>query len=122
MTGYNDGFETCSNGDTQPPLNSKGTFKVIVQVTNPLSEDTYGGITINNGNYPENVFKPSNGIYYPAGQTVSKEFTFNSSDVPVGKEFEVNLDYGDGYNQYIFGMNTPAKRSEIVQFFCIVMT
>lgn len=117
MRAYNDGFETCSEGTDESPSTSKGTFKVIVQVTNLLSEDTYGGITINVGTFPESVFKLSNGIYFPAGQTVSKEFTFNSSEVPVGTEFKVNLDYGDGYNQYIYGINTPAKKPEVVQFF-----
>ena len=115
MSGYNDGFENCSNGNNQP--NSKGTFKVIVQVTNQLSEDTYGGVTIHVSNYPDNIFKPAYGLYFPAGQTTSQTFTFKSSDVPVGTEFEVNLDYGDDYNQYILGINTPAKKPETVQFF-----
>jgi hypothetical protein len=117
MSGYSDGLEKCSNGGNQSSSDSKGTFKVIVQVTNQLPEDTNGGITISVGNYPNNIFKPTYGLYFPAGQTVSKEFTFKSSDVPVGTEFEVNLDYGDDYNQYIFGNNTPAKKPEIVQFF-----
>lgn len=55
MSGYNDGFETCSNGSNQS--NSKGIFKVIVHVTNQLPEDRYGGVTINVGYYPDNVFK-----------------------------------------------------------------
>ncbi len=118
MSGYNDGFEICSNGSNQPPSsNSEGTFKVIVEVTNQLPQDTYGGITVNVGNYPDNIFKQAYDIYFPAGQTVSKTFTFKSSEVPVGTEFEVNLDYGDDYNQYIFGINTPAKKPELVQFF-----
>jgi hypothetical protein len=49
-------------------------------------------------------------------KTTSKIFTFKSSDVPVGTEFEVNIDYGDDYNQYKFGENNPEKRPEIVQF------
>ena len=117
MNGYNDGFEICSNGSNPPSSNSKGTFKVIVEVTNHLPQDTYGGITVNVGNYPDNIFKPAYDIYFPAGQTVSKTFTFKSSDIPMGTEFEVNLDYGDDYNQYILGKNTPAKKPEIVQFF-----
>ncbi|VFJ13008.1 hypothetical protein [Candidatus Nitrosocosmicus franklandus] len=115
MKGYNNGFESCSGKSNQP--NSSGTFKVIVQVTNQLSEDTYGGIAINVSNFPDNIFKTAYGLYFPAGQTISYTFTFKSSDVPVGTEFEVNLDYGDDYNQYIFGINTPAKKPEIVQFF-----
>jgi len=50
------------------------------------------------GNYSENIFKPAYGIYFPPGQTVSKEFSFKSSYVPVGTKFEVNLDYGDDCN------------------------
>ena len=115
MNGYNNGFESCSNGNT--PSNSKGTFKVIVQVTNQLSEDTYGGITISVGNYPDNIFKPAYGLYFPAGQTTTHTFTFKSSDIPVGDEFEVNLDYGDDYDERLFGVNTPAKKPEIVQFY-----
>jgi len=116
MNGYNDGFEICHNGNNSPPSNSKGIFKVIVEVTNQSPQDTYGGITVSVGQYPENIFKPAYNIYFPAGQTVSKTFTFKSSDVPVGTEFEVNLDYGDDYNQYTFGKNTPVKKPEIVKF------
>ena len=46
----------------------------------------------------------------------SKTFTFKSSDVPVDTKFEVNIDYGDDYNQYKFGENTPAKKPEVIQF------
>ena len=116
MRGYNDGFEKCSNGSNQPPSNTIGTFKVIVEVTNQSPMDTYGGITINAGNYPDNIFKPAYDIYFPGGQTVSKMFTFKSSDVPIGTGFEVNIDYGDDYNQYTFGENSPVKRPEIVNF------
>ncbi|MDN5868762.1 MAG: hypothetical protein L0H55_15365 [Candidatus Nitrosocosmicus sp.] len=116
MSGYTDGFEICSNGSNPQPSNTIGTFKVIVEVTNQSPRDTYGGITVNVGNYPENIFKSANDIYFPAGQTVSKEFTFKSSDVPVGTGFEVNVDYGDDYSQYIFGENTPAKKAERVHF------
>jgi hypothetical protein len=116
MSGYNDGFETCSNGNNHSPSISNGIFKVIVEVTNKSPHDTYGGITVSIGQYHENIFKPIYDIYFPAGQTVSKAFTFKSSAVPVGTEFDVNLDYGDDYNQHTFGKNTPVKKPEIVQF------
>lgn len=115
MDGYYNGFNVCSEVDLQISKN-KGSFKIIVEVTNQLSHDTYGGITVSVGNYPQNIFKSDYNIYFPAGQIVSKEFTFKSEDVPVGTEFEVNLDYGDDYNQYTFGKNTPPKKPEIVQF------
>ena len=40
----------------------------------------------------------------------------HSSDVPIGTEFEVNIDYGNDYNQYQFGENSPEKRPELMQF------
>ncbi|WP_148686272.1 hypothetical protein [Candidatus Nitrosocosmicus hydrocola] len=118
MRGYNDGFERCLDDNTSSPpsSNSKGTFKVIVIVTNHLLHDLSGGITVSVDHSPENIVRSSYGIYFPGGETVSKTFTFKSSDVPVGTEFEVNLDYGDDHNQYKLGENSPEKRPEIVQF------
>jgi hypothetical protein len=115
MRGYNDGFEKCSDG-SNPPSTLKGTFKVIVEVTNQSPRDISGGIIVSVDHSPENIVKSAYGVYFPGGETTSKIFTFKSSDVPVGTEFEVNIDYGDDYNQYKFGENSPEKRSEIVQF------
>ena len=116
MRGYNDGFEKCSNGSNQPPSTSKGTFKVIVEVTNQSPRDILGGIVVSVDHSPENIVKADYRIYFPGGEIVSKTFTFKSSDVPVGTEFEVNIDYGDDYNQRQFGENSPEKRPEKVQF------
>ena len=116
LRGYNDGFETCSNG-SNPPSTSKGTFKVIVEVTNQSPRDISGGITVNVDHSPENIVKSAYGVYFPGGgETISKTFMFKSTDVPVGTDFEVNIDYGDDYNQYKFGENSPEKRPEVVQF------
>ena len=115
MRGYNDGFEKCSDG-SNPPSTSKGTFKVIVEVTNQFPRDISGGIIVSVDHSPENIVKSAYGVYFPGGETTSKIFTFKSSDVPIGTEFEVNIDYGDDYNQYKFGENSPEKRPEIVQF------
>lgn len=117
MRGYNDGFESCS-GENNPssPSTSKGSFKVIVEVSNQSPRDIAGGITISVDYDPENIFKSAYDIYFPAGQMTSKTFTFKSSEVPVGKEFEVNIDYGDDYNQRLFGENSREKRSEVISF------
>ena len=115
MRGYNDGFEKCSDGSNLPST-SKGTFKVIVEVTNQSPRDKSGGIIVSVDHSPENIVKSAYGVYFPGGETTSKIFTFKSSDVPVRTEFEVNIDYGDDYNQYKFGENSPEKRPEIVQF------
>ena len=116
LRGYNDGFEKCTAGNNTPS-NTKGTFKVIVEVTNQSPRDLSGGITVSVDYSPENIVKSAYGVYFPGdGETTSKIFTFKSTDVPVGTEFEVNIDYGDDYNQYKFGENSPEKRPEIVQF------
>lgn len=115
LRGYNDGFEICSNGNN-PPSTSKGTFKVIVEVTNQSPQDISGGITVSVDHSPENIVKADYRVYFPGGETISKTFMFKSTDVPVGTEFEVNIDYGDDYNQYKFGENSPEKRPETVQF------
>ncbi len=117
MRGYNDGFESCSGENNPlPPSTSQGTFKVIVEVESQSPRDISGGITVSVDHQPENIFNAAYGIYFPAGETVSKTFTFKSSDVPIGTEFEVNIDYGDDYNQRQFGENSPEKRPEVIQF------
>ena len=50
---------------------------------------------------------------------ISKTFTFKSSDDPIGTEFDVNVNYWDGnnnYNQHKSGENSPQMKTEIVQF------
>lgn len=118
MRGYNDGFESCSGENNHPssPSTSKEIFKVIVEVSNQSPRDIAGGITISIDHDPENLFKSAYNIYFPAGQMTLKTFTFKSSDVPIGTEFEVNIDYGDDYNQRQFGENSPEKRPEVVSF------
>lgn len=118
MRGYNDGFDSCLgvNGSSSSPT-AKGTFRVIVQVTNQSPQDITGGISVSVDHKPENIFRSAYGLYFPSGgETTSTMFTFKASDVPIGTGFEVNLDYGDDYNQYTFGENSPVKRPEIVQF------
>jgi hypothetical protein len=115
MSGYYEGFNNCYV-DLPSSSSGEGTFKVIVEVTNYSNRDTYGGITINVDHYPQNIFKSAYNLYFPAGETISKTFIFKSSDVPVETGFIVNIDYGDDYNQYIYGENTPAKKPERVQF------
>ena len=91
LRGYNDGFEKCSNG-SNPPSTSKGTFKVIVEVINQIPHDISGGITVSVDPSPDNIVKAAYDLYFPEGETVYKTFTFESRDVPIGKEFEVNID------------------------------
>ncbi|CAN5722079.1 hypothetical protein BH23THE1_BH23THE1_08470 [soil metagenome] len=118
MRGYNDGFDSClvDNGSSSSPT-ANGIFRVIVQVTNQSPQDITGGITVSVDHQPENIFRSAYGLYFPGGgETTSTTFTFKASEVPIGTGFEVNLDYGDDYNQYTFGENSPVKRPEIVQF------
>lgn len=115
MNGYNDGYIDCHKVNPQSP-SSNNVFKVIVEVTNHSFRDTYGGITISINHYPDNIFRSAYDVYFPAGETVTKTFTFNSKDVPVGTGFEVNIDHGDDYNQYKFGENSPTKKPEVIHF------
>ncbi|HYF99311.1 MAG TPA: hypothetical protein VD815_04410 [Candidatus Saccharimonadales bacterium] len=114
MRGYNDGFESCHSDNNDP--STSGMFRVIVQVTNQSPQDISGGITINVDHQPQNIYKSAYGLYFLAGETTATTFTFKTSEVPLGTAFEVNVDYGDDYNQYKFGENSPVKRPEIVQF------
>ena len=119
MKGYNDGFESCSaqnNSSSSSSSTLKGSFDIIVQVTNQSPKDISGGITVNVDHDPDNIFRSAYDLYFPAGEMTSKTFTFKSNDVPVDTEFEANIDYGDDYNQYKFGENTPAKKPEVIQF------
>ncbi len=114
MRGYDDGYESCHLDDNDP--STSGLFRVIVHVTNQSPQDISGGITISVDHQPQNIFKSAYGLYFPAGETTTTTFTFKSSEVPVGADFEVNVDYGDDYNQYTFGENSPVKRPETIQF------
>lgn len=116
MNGYHNGFDSCFDSYNSPTTTSKGTFKVIVEVTNYSYRDIYGGITISVDHYPDNIFKSAYGIYFPSGETFSKTFSFKSGNVPVGTGFEVNIDYGDDYNQRQFGENSPSNRAEVIHF------
>lgn len=114
MRGYNDGVKSCQAANNDP--STSGKFRVIVHVTNQSPHDISGGITISVDHQPQNIFKSAYGLYFPSGKTTSTTFTFKSSEVPVGTEFEVNVDYDDDYNQYKFGENSPVKRPELVSF------
>jgi hypothetical protein len=116
MNGYYDGFDSCFDSNTPPTTTNKGTFKIVVEVTNHSFRDIYGGITVSVDHYPDNLFKSAYGIYFPAGETSSKTFSFEAGSVPVGTGFEVNIDYGDDYNQRQFGENNPSKKAEVIHF------
>ncbi len=85
-------------------------------MTNDSFRDIYGGIIVSVDHYPNNLFKSAYGISFPAGETLSKTFSFESGSVPVGTGFEVNIDYGDDYNQRQFGVNSPSNKAEVIYF------
>jgi hypothetical protein len=115
MSGYNNGFDSCV-AEGHSFQTDQEIFKVIVNVLNHSNRDIYGGITISVDHYPKDIFKSAYGVYFPGGETLSKTFTFKSSDVPIGTAFEVNIDYGDDFNQYQYGENSPSKKAEVVYF------
>lgn len=91
-------------------------LKSLSKSANQSPIDISGGITVSVDHDPENIVKSAYGLYFPAGEMVSKTFTFKSSDVPVGTEFEVNIHYGDDYDQYKFGKTSPEKRPEVISY------
>lgn len=100
-----------------PSDTSTGTFKIVVKVINQLPKDLTGTITVSVDHQPENILKYAYGLYFPGGgELTSKTFTFKSTDVPIGTDFEVDLNYGSGVDQYKFGENSPEKRAEIINF------
>jgi len=123
MRGYDDGFDVCSNGSSSSDGSStiaKGTFKITVEVTNNSPNDLTGDITVSVDHQPQKIVKDAYGLYIPGkGNVISKTFTFKASDVPVGTDFEVNLNYWDGNNnnnQKKFGENSPQMKTEVAQF------
>jgi hypothetical protein len=67
MRGYNDGFEKCSD-ESNPPSTSKGTFKIIVEVTNMSPRDISGGVIVSVDHSLENIVKSAYGVYFPGGE------------------------------------------------------
>ncbi len=121
MRGYADGFDVCSNGNSGGSSTiAKGTFKITVDVTNKFPNDLTGEITVNVDHQPQNIVKDAYGLYFPGeGKTISKTFTFKASDVPIGTDFEINVNYWDGNNnnnQHKSGENSPLMKTEVVQF------
>ena len=78
MNGYYHGFDSCYDSNPPPTTTSNGVFKIIVEVTNHSFRDIYGGITVSVDHYPDNLFKSAYGIYFPAEETLSKTFLFES--------------------------------------------
>lgn len=121
MRGYDDGFEVCSHGNGNGSSNTaKGTFKITVEVTNNLPNDLTGEITVNVDHQPQNIVKDAYGLYFPGGgKIISKTFTFKASDVPVGTDLDVNVNYWDGNNnnnQHKTGENSQQMKTEVVRF------
>jgi hypothetical protein len=94
-------------------LGSKQVFKVDVQVTNNEATDEIG--TINVSIDGTDISKVLNGIICPAKSTVSNVFEFNSSNIPIGKGFTVDVVYGDDIFKKAYGVNNPSNTPEVVQ-------
>lgn len=96
---------------------STDTFKIVVYVVNQLPNDLTGSITVSTDHQLESILRHTYGFYFPgAGEMISKIFTFKFRDESIGTGFEVNLEYGDGKNQYKFGKTSLEKRDEIISF------
>ncbi len=114
MDGYYEGFEACYN-PFQNNERGSGEFKVNVKVTNNFAFDESGGmyVRIDDTDISKTLF----GITFPAGETVTKTFEFTSKDVPIGKGFNVEVVYGDDYDEDADGVNGPESAPEEVHIF-----
>ncbi len=94
-----------------PAIADRNVFRVIVQVTNNAYADEVGTIHV----YIDgtDVNKVLNGVVCPAESTVDYTFDFDSADIPVGKEFTVEMVYGDDVIKRTYGVNSPSKAPEV---------
>jgi hypothetical protein len=90
-------------------------FRVLVKVTNNAVNDEKGGIylSIDNSDIASSILD----ITFPAKETITKTFEFNSRDVPVGKGFTAEVVYSDDYGVEVNGVNSPSKTPEVLQIF-----
>lgn len=95
-----------------PAIDGKNVFRVIVQVTNNAYADETGAIHV----YLDgtDVNKVLNGVVCPAESTMDYTFDFDAADIPVGKEFTVEMVYGDDVIKRASGVNSPSKAPEVV--------
>lgn len=115
MEGYYEGFDACYSPFNQNSERGSGEFKINVKVTNNFASDESGGIYVRIDD--SDVSKTKFGITFPAGETVTRTFEFNSKDVPVGKGFNVEVVYGDDYDEDEDGVNGPESEPEEVHIF-----
>ena len=107
------------NGPSSAPetiefsLGALTKFTINVQVKNNEAIDTYGAISVKMDDPDISKFSS---VDLPANKTVTKAFAFNSKDVSVGKDFEVNLIYSGIEEQEKYGINNPTEKPEIVEF------
>ncbi len=115
MSGYDAGFGSCSHASDQNREKASGKFILNVKVTNNLATDESGGIYVGIGD--SDISNSMHGITFPAGETVTKTFEFNSNDVPVGKGFSAEIVYGDDFDESADGVNGPVNTPEVLQIY-----
>lgn len=83
--------------DGSPSQSNQSLLNTIIEITNK-SRDNYAWVTVSGDHYHENLFRSIQRIYFTAGETISKAFTFKTNDVPVASKFEMNIDYRGYYS------------------------
>lgn len=91
---------------------SSQVFRVNVEVTNNGNTDEYGTVYVNINDSP--AVDGLSGQLFPAGETISFEFVFDSKEVPIGKEFVAEVVYGDDIHKKVYGKNTSPNSSETI--------
>ncbi|WP_458742776.1 hypothetical protein [Candidatus Nitrosocosmicus sp. T] len=98
--------------DVNAQSSQGGQFKVIVQVQNTGSLDEHGAlhVAIDGSRNPQT----QGSLIFPALQTTTYTFEFNSAEAPVGKGFNAEVIYGDDEIKRVFGVNSAANTPETV--------
>jgi len=85
-------------------------LKVNVQVTNNAEVNEIGSVhVIADGT---GISKDLNNISFPASETVTHVFEFDSEDIPVGTGFSIEVVYGDDVHKRAYGVNSESSVPE----------
>ena len=87
-------------------------LKINIQVTNNGGVSDIGSIHVMADG--TGISRDSNGVSFPAGQTVIQIFEFTSEEIPAGTGFTIEVIYGDDISKRVYGVNSQTGHPEII--------
>ncbi|MDN5846460.1 MAG: hypothetical protein L0H53_09325 [Candidatus Nitrosocosmicus sp.] len=87
-------------------------LKLNIQVTNNRGISDIGSIHVMADG--TGISRDSNGVSFPAGQTVIQMFEFSSEEIPLGASFTTEVIYGDDHSKRVYGVNSQTSHPEII--------